>query len=327
MNSSATFDILGIGNAIVDVLSFTDEAFIAKHGFSKGAMTLIDQARAEQLYREMGQATECSGGSAANTLAAFSSLGGKAAFVGKVRDDQLGEIFRHDLRAIGVAFDTPPAKTGPATARCYIFVTPGGERTMNTFLGACGKVTEEDIDEADVARSKIVYVEGYLWDAPEAKAAIVKALISAKEHNVKVAFTLSDVFCVERHRAEFLELIEEHIDILFANEHELNALYGTASVNDAVMRLRGKCEIAAVTCSEKGSIIVTKETIEHVPAEPVKEVVDSTGAGDLYAAGFLYGMTHGMDLKKSGELASRCAAEIIQQLGARTMKPLSRLLK
>lgn len=324
--STIHYDVLGIGNAIVDVLASAEDAFLAVQSLTKGAMTLIDEARAEALYRQMGPATECSGGSAANTLAGLASLGGRAAFIGKVKDDQLGGIFRHDMRSIGVHFDTHPAKAGPATARCLIFVTQDAQRTMNTYLGACTNVSETDIDEALIASSLITYVEGYLWDEPHAKKAIRKALAAAHAHGRKVAFTLSDAFCVDRHRAEFLELIKNDIDILFANENEITSFFQIDDVMEAARRIQGMCEVVAVTRSEKGSLIVTADSIEAIEASEVPHVIDTTGAGDLYAAGFLYGITQGWSLRASAELAGKCAAEIIQQLGARTVRPLRRLV-
>lgn len=325
-SSTDRYDVLGIGNAIVDVLAQADGAFLAAQSLAKGAMTLIDEARAESLYRQMGPATECSGGSAANTLAGLASLGGRAAFIGKVKDDQLGGIFRHDMRSIGVHFDTHPASAGPATARCLIFVTPDAQRTMNTYLGACTKVSEADIDDALIAASLITYVEGYLWDEPHAKKAIRKALAVARMHGRKVAFTLSDAFCVDRHRAEFLELIKNDIDILFANENEITSLFQINDVMEAATRIQGMCEVTAITRSEKGSLIVAGDSIESIEACEVAHVIDTTGAGDLYAAGFLYGFTQGWSLRASGELAGRCAAQIIQQIGARASQPLRKLV-
>lgn len=314
-----TYDILGLGNAIVDVLAHCDDALLSRLNMRKGGMSLIDEAQADALYAQMGQATECSGGSAANTLAGLASLGATCAFMGKVKDDQLGVIFRHDLRAVGVAFDTQAAASGPATARCLIFITPDGERTMNTFLGACGTVAEGDIDEALIAASAVLYIEGYLWDAPSAKAAIRKAIAAAKRHGRKVAFTLSDTFCVERHRAEFLALLPE-IDVLFANESELLALFETSYFDDAVAKAQERCALAAVTRSEKGCVVVQGSTVEHVPTQKVAQVVDTTGAGDLFASGFLYGYVKGLPLRESAALGNRCAGRIIQQIGARMVE-------
>lgn len=320
------FDVAGIGNAIVDVLSYCDDALVRSQGMMKGTMTLIDEQRAEDLYHMMGQATECSGGSAANTMAGISSLGGRAAFIGKVYDDQLGKIFRHDLNGVGVYFNTPAATQGRATGRCLIFVTPDAQRTMNTYIGACAQIRDEDIDPAIVEKALVTYVEGYLWDEPETKQALRKAMTLAKGAERKVAMTLSDVFCVERHRQDFLELLNGQIDILFANEAEVMALFQKSTVEEAIAELQGKCEIAAITRSEKGSVLVTKEEQIKVAPKPIRELVDTTGAGDLYASGFLYGYTRGYSLERCGEIASLAAADIIQHLGARPLKPLRNLL-
>lgn len=324
--AGARYDVVGIGNAIVDILSFCDEAKIAELNLTKGAMTLIDEAAAEKIYRAKGPSKECSGGSVANSLAGLASLGAKCAFIGKVKRDQLGEIFRHDMHASGVHFDTPAASTGPATARCLIFVTPDAQRTMNTFIGACSMVSEADIDVNLISNSEITYVEGYLWDQPAAKDAILKALDTANHAGRKVAFTLSDTFCVERHRSAFLELIANSVHLLFANEAELKALLQTNDIEAALKELQGMCPVAAVTRSEKGCSVVTAERIEHIPTSPVAEVIDTTGAGDLFAAGFLYGFTRGWPMKSCAALGNRCAGTIIQQVGARSMKPLNTLL-
>lgn len=320
------YDVAGIGNAIVDVLAFCEDDFLAAQALSKGAMQLIDETRAEALYALMGPATECSGGSVANTLAGLAMLGGKAAFIGKVRNDQLGAIFRHDLRSLGVAFDTPPLAYGNGTARSFIFVTPDGQRTMNTFLGACSEVSEADIDPDVIANARVTYVEGYLWDQPTAIAAIRKAIRIAREAGRKVAFSLSDGFCVERHREGFMELVEQHLDILFANEREIMALFRTDDFEECAGKIRGKVEVACLTRSEQGSVLVTAEGARAVPAERVAQVTDSTGAGDLYAAGFLHGYTQGWDLERSARLGGRCAAAILQQLGARSQKGLKSLV-
>ncbi|MDE3016625.1 MAG: adenosine kinase [Pseudomonadota bacterium] len=320
------FDVVGIGNAIVDVLAFTDEAFLTRHRLNKNTMTLVDEARAEAVYRKMGQTTECSGGSVANTLAGMASLGARTAFIGKVKNDQLGSIFIHDLHAVGVHFSTMPLESGPSTANCLVCVTPDAHRTMATFIGACSQVAEEDIDEEIIAHASVVYIEGYLWDTENAKAAIRKAITLAKETGRKIAFTLSDVFCVDRHRAEFLELIKNDIDILFANEAELKSLYQTDDVEQGLSQLKGACPVAAVTRSERGSVVLSANGVETVPTEPVARIVDTTGAGDLYASGFLFGFTRGRDLSACAALGNRCAGEIIQQLGARSMRPLKNLV-
>ena len=324
--SNAKYDVLGIGNAIVDVLSMCDDALIEKLGVRKGTMFLIDEDRAEELYSLMGPAAEVSGGAAANTLAGLASLGGKAAFVGKVRDDQLGKIFTHDMRATGVSYETSAATAGPATARCLIFVTPDAQRTMNTYIGACARISEEDIDAAVVKDSAITFVEGYMWNDPSSKKAIRHAMKIAKDAGREIAFSPSDVFCIENHHQEMLELVEES-DVVFANEAETMALYGAKTIEEAIEAIRGKCKIAVVTRGEKGSVVVTKDETVSVPAAPIRELVDTTGAGDLYASGFLFGLNRGWGLKECAELGSKCAAEIIQHMGARTQKPLSQFVK
>lgn len=320
------YDVLGIGNAIVDVLSRCTEDVLIQLNLRKGGMTLIDEAAADALYGRMGPATECSGGSAANTLAGIASLGARCAYIGKVKNDQLGAIFRHDMRSIGVAFDTPASAHGPATARCLIFITPDAQRTMNTFLGACGTVSEADIDERLVAAAGITYIEGYLWDQPAAKAAIRKAFSAAREAGRRIAFTLSDAFCVHRHRADFLKLLEGSIDILFANEQELLALFETHDLMDALSQLQGRCELAAVTRSEKGCVMVSRDGIDTIPTQAVPQVVDTTGAGDLFASGFLFGLARGWDARACAQLGNRCAGQIIQHMGARSPQPLVSLL-
>ncbi|MBB4287710.1 adenosine kinase [Roseospira goensis] len=318
------YDVVAVGNAIVDVLSHADEAFLDRHGMHKGAMMLIDKDRAGALYDAMGPGIEMSGGSAANTVAGLASLGARAAFVGKVADDQLGRIFRHDITAIGAQYDTAPLNgeagdetTDKTTARCLIMVTPDGQRTMNTYLGACTALGPDDIDEALFASGLITYVEGYLWDEPRAKEAIVKAARAARDAGRKVALTLSDSFCVDRHRAEFIELTSGFVDVLFANEQEIKALYETDDLDAAIARLKGHAEIAAVTRSEKGSLVIVGDEVLTVPAEPVAQVVDTTGAGDLYAAGFLRGLTSGRSLTDCARMGSVCAAEIISHFGPR----------
>jgi sugar/nucleoside kinase (ribokinase family) len=322
---TAIYDVCGIGSAIVDVLTPTSEAFIAEQGLLKGGMMLIDEVRASHLYTFMKDSIQCAGGSVANTIAGIASLGGMPAFVGKVKQDELGEIFRYDMRAIGVHFDTPAASKGKATACCYIFVTPDAQRTMNTYLGACSELNEEDINDALIAHSKVTYVEGYLWDLPHAKDAIRKALKIARLKGRKVAFTLSDVFCVERHRDEFLELLPQ-IDILFANENEAISLMRAGDFAEAREKIRGKCPIIALTRSEKGSCVLSGQETIVVSAEKNLRVVDTTGAGDLYASGFLYGFTQGWDLKACATLGTKCAAFIIQQIGARPATTLNTLI-
>jgi sugar/nucleoside kinase (ribokinase family) len=320
------YHVVGIGNAIVDVLSFAPESFIVEQGMTKGAMTLIDDARAESLYAAMGQAEECSGGSTANTLAGLASLGARTAFVGKVSDDQLGKIFRHDITAIGVEFTTPVGMSGLPTARCLISVTPDGQRTMNTYLGAAGEIFAADLDSAPIAKAQVLYVEGYLWYLPTTKETLKQAFSLAKEHGTKIAFTASDAFCVEGARSEFLHMIAHDFDILFCNEAEAKALYPGQDFQATLNALSKLCPLVAVTLGEKGSVILKGEERIHIEAMPVHKVVDTTGAGDLYAAGFLYGYTQGLPLEACGRLGSACAAEIITQLGARAQKPLKRLI-
>jgi adenosine kinase len=320
------YDVLGIGNAIVDVIARAEDDFLVAHGMHKGTMALIDEARAEKVYQAMGPATESSGGSAANTIVGVASFGGRAAFVGKVKDDELGRAFAHDIRAARVTFDTPPASDGPSTARCYIMVTPDGERTMNTFLGAAQDLHPNDIDEAAIAAAAVVYLEGYLWDPPHAKEAFVKAAAIAHKAGRRVALTLSDAFCVDRYRAEFLALIRKGtVDIVFANEHELHSLYQTANFDTAVKMLRSDAKLAVVTRSEKGCVVVARDGVEAVQAMPIERVVDVTGAGDLFAAGFLVGHSHGKDHRTAARLGALAAAEVIQHIGARPAVSLKAL--
>jgi len=318
-------DVIAIGNAIVDVLTHTDEAFLESHGMIKGSMMLIDEDAAHQIYADMGPAVEASGGSAGNTAAGIASLGGRAGFIGRIRDDQLGDVYAHDIRSIGVDYRASAATDGPATARCFIFITGDAQRTMNTFLGASSLLSPSDVDEAFVAEAEIVYCEGYLWDLPDAKAALTKGMDAARAAGGKVAFTLSDSFCVDRHRAEFRELAESRIDILFANEAEILSLYEVDTFEEAATLVAGHCEIACLTRSEKGSVIITSagERID-VPAHPT-EVVDTTGAGDLYASGFLFGLTRGYSLTDSARLASLAAAEVISHVGPRPAVDLEAL--
>jgi sugar/nucleoside kinase (ribokinase family) len=324
--TSSRYDVLGLGNAIVDVIAKTDDNFLVAQGLHKGGMMLIGEERAEELYKAMGQTTVVSGGSAANTIIGAAALGCTAAFIGKVKSDELGAIFAHDIRAANVKFSTGFAPDGTASARCLIFVTPDGQRTMNTFLGACQDLTEIDIDEELVRDSKIVYLEGYLWDPPAAKAAFVKASKIARAAGQQVALTLSDAFCVDRYRDEFLQLVRSgSVQILFANESELHSLYQTADFDTAVAQLRAENILGIVTRSEKGSIVVTKDEVIAVPAAPVAQVVDTTGAGDLFAAGFLAGFTKGKTLETCAALGALAAAEIIQHIGARPQTDLAQL--
>lgn len=324
---AAALDVVGIGNAIVDVIAQAEDAFLARQGLTKGSMQLIDAARAEALYAAMGAALEMSGGSAGNTLAGIASLGGAGAYIGKVSNDELGRVFSHDMRAIGVRFDTAPLTAGPPTARSLILVTPDAQRTMNTFLGACVELGPEDIEPKLIASAQVTYLEGYLFDPPRAKAAFQKAAELAHAAGRKVSLTLSDAFCVGRYRAEFRALIEGHIDILFANEAEITSLYETSHFDEALRAVRGHCEVAALTRSEHGSVVVTREETQAIPAQRIDQLVDTTGAGDLYAAGFLYGLTHGRDLASSGRLGSLAAAEVIGHYGARPETSLKELAR
>jgi sugar/nucleoside kinase (ribokinase family) len=315
---SARFDVLGIGNAIVDVIARTEEDFLLKQGMHKGTMALIDEARAQAIYDAMGPAIETSGGSAANTIVGLASLGSRSAFIGKVKDDDLGRTFAHDIRAAGATYTTPPAADGPSTARCYVLVTPDGERTMNTYLGAAQDLHPADIDADLVAASAVVYLEGYLWDPKNAKDAFLKAAKIAHEAERTVALSLSDAFCVDRWRAEFLQLMRSHtVDLIFANETELRSLYQTADFDTALTALRADVTAAVVTRSEKGCVVISAEGTEAVPAFPIERVVDTTGAGDLFAAGFLSGLARGADDRTCGRLGALAAAEVIQHLGAR----------
>lgn len=312
------FDVLTIGNAIVDIIANSDEAFLAKENIIKGAMNLIDAERAEHLYSVMGPAIEASGGSAGNTAAGVASFGGKAAYFGKVSDDHLGTVFTHDIRAIGTHFETKPLNGTPPTARSMIFVTPDGERSMNTYLGSCVELAPDDIDEDVVADAKITYFEGYLWDAPLAKDAIRKAGEIAHKHGRKFAMTLSDSFCVDRFRDEFLELMRSGtVDIVFANSDELKALYQTSSFDEALKAIRQDCELAAITKGAEGCVVVTREETHNIAAHPIDKLVDTTGAGDLYAAGFLYGLTNGKSLDECARLGGMAAGEVIQHIGPR----------
>ena len=319
-------DVLTIGNALVDVLDHEDDEFLATHDLVKGSMHLIDHDRAEELYGAMGPGIEVSGGCAANTAAGIVSLGGTAGFLGKVRDDQFGALYRHDLASVGVAVEVPtaPADHPDPTGRCLIMVTPDGERTMNTHLGIAAKVSVDDVDPAVVAASPLVYVEGYLWDIESTKDAIRKVLDSLADGS-RFAFTLSDSFCVERHHADFLHLATERIDVLFANEAEITRLYEVADFDEAIERARHRRGISFLTCGARGSVVVAAGEIHRVPAHPVERVVDATGAGDLYAAGALYGLARGADLATCAQLGSLAAAEVISHLGARPQVSLRRL--
>lgn len=320
-------DVLGIGNAIVDILSRCDDDFLQHHDLPKGHMQLIDAARADQLYQAMGPAIEISGGSAANTCAGVASFGSKSAFAGKVRDDQFGRVFAHDIQSIGVTYNTPAASTGAPTARCLVLVTPDGERTMNTYLGASIEFGSSEIDEKLISESQILYLEGYLYDPPEAQAAFHSAATLAEKSGAQVALSLSDSFCVDRHRSTFRSFVKNQVNILFANKEEVCALYETQSFDTAIKAASEDCSLAALTRGSEGSIIVTPDDYIEVAAEPIKEIVDTTGAGDLYAAGFLHGYTKHLSLDICGQLASLAASEIISHLGARPEQSLSELAK
>lgn len=323
----AKLDVIALGNAIVDVIATVDDAFLTKLGAPKGGMTLIDAEQADAIYASMGPAREASGGSAANTAAGIASFGGKAGFIGRVRDDQLGGIFQHDIRAIGVDFTTAAATTGMPTARCFVFVTPDAERTMMTFLGASTEMTPEDLGAQSLGAAKVLYIEGYLWDQPAAKAAVQKAADMARVAGAKVAFSLSDTFCVERHRAEFQSLIKDHVDILFANEGEIMSLFETTSFDEAAEAAAAVVEVAALTRGAEGSVALAEGKWVEVEAEVVDDIIDTTGAGDLYAAGFLYGWSNGRDLETCAKLGGLAAAEVISHLGARPETSLADLAR
>ena len=324
--SNARLDVLGLGNAIVDVVSGADERLLDRLGLIKGTMHLVEEERIIELYAAMGPAVEISGGSCANTMAALASLSARVGYVGKVQSDQLGEVFAHDIRAAGVEFATPPLRGGPATARCLILVTPDAQRTMSTYLGACVELGPDDVEEAQVADAAIVYLEGYLWDRPGAKAACLKAAEIAHRQGRAVALTLSDPFCVDRWRDEFALLIDEHVDILIANEVEVTSLYRVNDFEEAVEEARRHCRMAALTRGADGSVLVSGPELHRIAAAPVERLVDSTGAGDLYAAGLLYGQTRGWPLEACGRLASLAAARILGQYGARAEHPLAPLV-
>jgi sugar/nucleoside kinase (ribokinase family) len=323
--SDVKYDVVGIGNAIVDIIGRCNDQFLADHGAAKGHMQLVDADTVRRLYEAMGPAVEISGGSVANTMVGVASFGGRAAFIGKVAEDEFGRIFAHDIRAAGVTFETPPATGGEPTARSLILVTPDGERTMNTFLGVSPMLNQGEVDAETIRAGNILYLEGYLFDRPEAKAAFRQAAAVAVQAGRKVALTLSDGFCVDRHRAEFLDLIRNSVDILFANEAEVTALYQTKNFEDAARRVRADAELAVLTRGAKGSIILSEGRATTIAPEPVRAVVDATGAGDLYAAGFLHGFAAGRPMEACGRLGSLAASDTISHMGARPERPLSRL--
>jgi sugar/nucleoside kinase (ribokinase family) len=324
--SAADLDVVCIGNAIVDVLTQNDDATLIRLGMTKGSMSLVDAETAERLYNELGPGVETSGGSAGNTAAGLASLGAKSAYIGRVRDDQLGEIFAHDIRAVGAEYATAPATDGPPTARCLILITPDAERTMNTFLGACADLGPDDIDGDLIGRAKVTYLEGYLWDRDAAKQAFLKAARLAHAAGRMTALTLSDSFCVDRHRDSFRSLVRDHVDILFANEAEILSLYEVDNFDTALQHAREDCSIAALTRSEKGSVVIAGDEVHVVDAEPVSRVIDTTGAGDQYAAGFLYGYTNGDDLAQCARIGGLAAAEVISHVGPRPQDSLAGLV-
>ena len=321
----ASFDVAAVGNAIVDVLSPATEAFLADEGLAKGAMMLIDAGRAASLYGRMAAGVEAAGGSAGNTGAGVASRGGRAAYVGKVADDALGQVFRHDIGAIGVHFEPTPLTGGEGTGRCLVNVTPDGQRTMCTYLGAANALTPQDVDPALIASAEILYLEGYLFDPPAARAAFAKAAAAGREAGRRVALTLSDAFVVERHRKGLLAFIDGETDIVFANEAEATALFQRSSFEEAIRALSAKVKTAVVTRGERGSVIVTDGVVTEAPAAPVDKVVDTTGAGDQYAAGVLYGLAKGLEPLACGRLGALAAAEVISHYGPRPQTPLKAL--
>jgi sugar/nucleoside kinase (ribokinase family) len=320
------FDVVGIGNALVDVIAHAEDRFITRHALVKGSMTLIDTDRALELYRALGSAIEMSGGSAANTMTGVASFGGRAGYIGKVSADELGDVFAHDLRAVGVRFKAGDKNSGVPTGRCIIVVTPDAERTMNTYLGASSMLNEDDLDEGMIAAGKVLYMEGYLFDRTEAKQAFRRAAEVAHDHGRQVSLTLSDSFCVDRHRSDFRALVADQVDVLFGNRGELVSLYETETFDQAVELVRQECQLAVVTTGADGCLIIGGDEIVSVPAQPVTEVLDTTGAGDLFAAGFLYGFTRGMALAECGRLGALAASEVISHVGPRPLVELRTLL-
>ncbi len=326
MPNRVRFDVVGIGNALVDVIAHAEDRFITRHALVKGSMTLIDTDRALELYRALGSAIEMSGGSAANTMTGVASFGGRAGYIGKVSADELGDVFAHDLRAVGVRFKAGDKNSGVPTGRCIIVVTPDAERTMNTYLGASSMLNEDDLDEGMIAAGKVLYMEGYLFDRTEAKQAFRRAAEVAHDHGRQVSLTLSDSFCVDRHRSDFRALVADQVDVLFGNRGELVSLYETETFDQAVELVRQECQLAVVTTGADGCLIIGGDEIVSVPAQPVTEVLDTTGAGDLFAAGFLYGFTRGMALAECGRLGALAAAEVISHVGPRPLVELRTLL-
>lgn len=324
--SKAEFDVVALGNAIVDVIVRTKDEFLVDNEIEKGVMTLIGADQAEKLYDRVVAEKEMSGGSAANTIAGLASIGGRGAFIGKVRNDELGVIFQRDIRSLGVRFDTPPATSGAGTARCLVLVTDDAERTMNTYLGACVGLETKDVEVSLIRAAQVTYLEGYLWDPPGAKSAFRKAMEIAHGAGRLVALTLSDPFCVDRYRTEFVQLVAESVDILFANEKEIISLYEAKDLEDAVRQVRGHCKVVALTLGARGSMVLSGNEVHVVEPAPVERLIDTTGAGDLYAAGFLFGYTAGHELAICGTYGSKAAAEVISHYGARPNTPLSDLV-
>ena len=325
-NSSAELDVVGIGNAIVDVLVQTEDSFLSSHGLQKGGMALIDETQAEALYQASGPGQETSGGSGANTMVGIAQLGGRTGFIGRVRNDQLGTIFSHDIRAVGARFETPAATSGATTARCLIYVTPDAERTMCTFLGASTQLEPEDLDLSMVKQTKVLYLEGYLWDSPAAKRAFIAGAEACRGAGGQVALSLSDGFCVDRHRESFLELVNGHVDVLFANEAEIKSLYETDDFDTALENVRGCCDVTAITRASQGSVVLSGDQRWDIGIFSLGDLVDTTGAGDLYAGGFLHAYTQGESLERCGELGALCAGQIVTQLGARSHVCLKALM-
>ena len=326
--SDPIFGVVAVGNALVDVLAQIDEDFVAAlDGVEKGTMALVNEAQAVDIYTAMQGGIETSGGSAANTMAGFASFGGKGGFIGKTADDELGKVFRDDIRETGLQFNTQPLIVGAKTGRCMILVTPDAERTMNTFLGASVELTADDVDQDLIASAKVTYLEGYLFDKEQAKQAFIKAAEYAHEAGHRVALTLSDPFCVDRHRSDFLRLVESHVDILFANEDEIKSLYMQDNFDDAKSAVSDHVEVAALTRGEKGAVIVHESREIIIPAQHVAEVIDTTGAGDQFAAGFLFGFTEGMAIEECGRLGTIAAAEVISHMGPRPLANLADLAK
>lgn len=325
LKSDAKFDVVGIGSAIVDIIAHADDSFLSNHDAPKGTMLWVEEDKSNALYDEIGPAVEASGGSAANTMAGIASFGGSPAFIGKTKADQLGQIFAHDIRAVGVHYDTAPQQDGAATARCIILVTPDAQRTMFTYLGASGTLGAADMDEDLITNSKMIYIEGYQWDLPETKEAIINACKIAEKSGGKVALTLSDPFVVERHRNDLFDLVNQYVDVLFANEIEITALFRSNSFDEAVESLEGRVQLAALTRGAEGAVTFTKKELIQTPATAQGPIVDTTGAGDLYAAGFLFGLTQGRDLRDCAALGSLAAGEVISHVGARPEVSLKEL--